>query len=652
MSPDDRPSYSRTLDALGRIKDAIDSSATAELNLPMLCVVGDQTSGKSSLLEALTGVPFPVKSGTCTRMPITVRCRNTPEEGLWLVERDGSERKLDAETVSQEISKAQALAVEEEVGKSFCKNSLNLEARGPKQMELILVDLPGLIHNGPDVKTVTQLAEEFVAKPQALLLLVGEAKQDTELAVALSLATKYDPNGHRTLRVLSKFDTFDSEESRATACNTIAERAAEMLGAHAVVCRVEGAAEYGHAREMESLLSSFSSLNNPGDLIASRLGVLKLKARLPSIFERLIRQNLPNLAAQAQAKLAHAERQIKLLGDDPITPIEMLICAKTGLRIKSPSFTQSVTPAMNKFREDVHTTLSTETITDDFIREHFKFDAFHTPFFQGVSAFESAMRDIVERVSRFQKVLLKQIEMKLTTAMEPLEEVSLVSSRLRASIYSAWARDVAQVIAALHEKANTLLQEIIYFGTQNHYLYDKYVEAEVFPSELKDQFMAALGIVHKPLCSGTANEWEFEDADEGDYPSGAFYSREIAASQIMCAFVEAHKLAEKAARQASVEEHCTRRVRYAVQAHCAVEKKNLPDAMLKAVRDIAVKGLEDFICVKLFTIQDVLANAYEDADVEERRNALHDEVTTLHKVLEEIQALDGTQVTVKFDART
>lgn len=41
----------------------------------MLCIVGDQSSGKSSLLEALTGVSFPVKSGTCTRMPITVRCR-------------------------------------------------------------------------------------------------------------------------------------------------------------------------------------------------------------------------------------------------------------------------------------------------------------------------------------------------------------------------------------------------------------------------------------------------------------------------------------------------------------------------------------------------------------------------------------------------
>ena len=63
--------YLKTLDALSRMSD----QCKGELALPMICVVGDQTSGKSSLLQCLTQVPFPVKSGICTRAPTVVQCR-------------------------------------------------------------------------------------------------------------------------------------------------------------------------------------------------------------------------------------------------------------------------------------------------------------------------------------------------------------------------------------------------------------------------------------------------------------------------------------------------------------------------------------------------------------------------------------------------
>ena len=59
------------------------------------------------------------------------------------------------------------------------------------------------------------MVESYIEKPQSLLLLVGEAKQDSELAAAIMLAKRHDPCGARTLRVLSKFDNFDSRESQA-----------------------------------------------------------------------------------------------------------------------------------------------------------------------------------------------------------------------------------------------------------------------------------------------------------------------------------------------------------------------------------------------------------------------------------------------------
>lgn len=39
------------------------------ISLPQIIICGDQSSGKSSVLEAISGVPFPVESNVCTRFP-------------------------------------------------------------------------------------------------------------------------------------------------------------------------------------------------------------------------------------------------------------------------------------------------------------------------------------------------------------------------------------------------------------------------------------------------------------------------------------------------------------------------------------------------------------------------------------------------------
>ena len=64
--------YLKHLQLLQRIREVCDS----ELNLPQICVVGDQSSGKSALLSCVTGISFPVSAGICTRAPIIVQCNN------------------------------------------------------------------------------------------------------------------------------------------------------------------------------------------------------------------------------------------------------------------------------------------------------------------------------------------------------------------------------------------------------------------------------------------------------------------------------------------------------------------------------------------------------------------------------------------------
>ena len=49
------------------------------VDLPQLVVVGDQSSGKSSVLEALTKLPFPRESGLCTRFATQITFRRSQE---------------------------------------------------------------------------------------------------------------------------------------------------------------------------------------------------------------------------------------------------------------------------------------------------------------------------------------------------------------------------------------------------------------------------------------------------------------------------------------------------------------------------------------------------------------------------------------------
>ncbi|KAK4032160.1 P-loop containing nucleoside triphosphate hydrolase protein [Parachaetomium inaequale] len=51
------------------------------ISLPQIIVCGGQSSGKSSVLEAISGVSFPVKSNLCTRFPTELVLRKTPHAG-------------------------------------------------------------------------------------------------------------------------------------------------------------------------------------------------------------------------------------------------------------------------------------------------------------------------------------------------------------------------------------------------------------------------------------------------------------------------------------------------------------------------------------------------------------------------------------------
>jgi hypothetical protein len=65
---------------LDKIDKLIKLGVGEYVSLPQLVVVGDQSSGKSSVLEGLTELPFPRDSTLCTRFATRIVFRRAPDE--------------------------------------------------------------------------------------------------------------------------------------------------------------------------------------------------------------------------------------------------------------------------------------------------------------------------------------------------------------------------------------------------------------------------------------------------------------------------------------------------------------------------------------------------------------------------------------------
>lgn len=145
----DAPLVSSYNDRIRALLDAIDKLRDLNvmqegIQLPTIVVVGDQSSGKSSVLESLAGISLPRGDGICTRVPLVIRLQNHEQ----------SETHLQLEYLTEVIStdesnvaKAINLATDEIAGngKGISRTPLTLVVKKNGVPDLTMIDLPGMI---------------------------------------------------------------------------------------------------------------------------------------------------------------------------------------------------------------------------------------------------------------------------------------------------------------------------------------------------------------------------------------------------------------------------------------------------------------------------------------------------------------------------
>ena len=185
-----------------------------DLSLPRIAVVGGQSAGKSSVLECIVGKDFlPRGTGMVTRRPLLLQLHHSQGEEYATFHHTGQRTFALGEEVRSEI----LAETERELGNKrwVSPKEIILKIFSPKVLNLSLVDLPGMIRvpmkNQPeDIEVhILNMVSEYIKDEDTIILAVSPANQDLANSDALKWAKDVDPNGNRTIGVITKLDLMD-----------------------------------------------------------------------------------------------------------------------------------------------------------------------------------------------------------------------------------------------------------------------------------------------------------------------------------------------------------------------------------------------------------------------------------------------------------
>lgn len=340
------------LDALGstdqlKLLDLVDSlrsqGVSSYLSLPQIIVCGDQSSGKSSVLEAISGVPFPVKSSVCTRFPTELILRKTPTEAISISivphhSRSDAEKESLASFKKDLVSFADFSQLVEDAklamgilsdAKSFSEDILRIEISGPDRASLTIVDLPGLVHSEnkyqttADIDLITNVVKGYMKEPRSIILAVVSAKNDIGNQIVLKLAKQADPRGIRTLGIVTKPDTLSpgSESEKQFLSLARNQDVVFSLGWH-VLRNADTDAEHLSLAQRDVVEQDFFASGAWSSLGKSQLGITTLRDRLSNLLVSQIGAELADLVDQIEVMMRDSQSQLDKLGMARNTPYE------------------------------------------------------------------------------------------------------------------------------------------------------------------------------------------------------------------------------------------------------------------------------------------------------------------------------------------
>ncbi|XP_011334278.2 dynamin-1-like protein isoform X2 [Ooceraea biroi] len=327
----------RTMEALipviNKLQDVFNTVGATVLQLPQIVVLGTQSSGKSSVIESLVGRSFlPRGTGIVTRRPLILQLVYTPKDdrehrsaengtldlnewGMFLHTKnkiykdfEGIRAEIEAET--DRMAGA---------NKGICPEPISLKIYSTSVVNLTLIDLPGItkvpVGDQPeDIENqIHELVLKYICSPNSIILAVVTANTDMATSESLKLSKDVDPDGRRTLAVVTKLDLMDAGTD---ALDILCGRVIPVkLGIIGVVNRSQQDI-MNKKNIQEALKDEAMFLQRKYPTLANRNGTPYLAKTLNRLLMQHIRDCLPELKNRVNTMVAQYQTLLNSYGGD------------------------------------------------------------------------------------------------------------------------------------------------------------------------------------------------------------------------------------------------------------------------------------------------------------------------------------------------
>ncbi|EWC48172.1 hypothetical protein DRE_02276 [Drechslerella stenobrocha 248] len=301
---------------------------TGALTLPSIVVIGSQSSGKSSVLEAIVGHEFlPKGSNMVTRRPIELTLVNTPDSNVEYGEFPTLNlgKITDFSHVQRTLTDLNLAVPEKDC---VSDDPIRLTIYSKNVPDLSLIDLPGYIQisaldQPEELKAkIFQLCDKYIQAPNVILA-VSAADVDLANSTALRASRRLDPRGERTIGVITKMDLVDPDRGS----NILKDKNYPLrLGYVGVVCKApsSGGIFSRHVNVLSAITKNENAYFGQHPQFAGDSGVTvgtySLRRKLMEVLETTMAQSLQGTSDAIHQELEEASYEFKVqYNDRPLT---------------------------------------------------------------------------------------------------------------------------------------------------------------------------------------------------------------------------------------------------------------------------------------------------------------------------------------------
>jgi len=306
-------------------EDLTELSLDKHLSVPQICVMGDQSSGKSSVLEALSGVPFPRGAGLVTRCPTRLIMRKAARGEPWAAVASTTKNpstQLKVHTPAELTSVIEKLTDSlTGAGGGFSTESIVIKLVSDTAPDLTVIDLPGIVRtatkgqNAGVIDEVNGLINHYLGQERTIILAVIPCNQDIATVDILERASVADPNGIRTIGVLTKPDLIGpgSEDEVLAVLHNV--RKPLKLGYIMCKNRTQKELNDGTTPAQARVAEMVFFANHPvfQSVDSSNFGMANLTASLTKLLVKRIQQELVPMKHEVESALQTVRAELKTL---------------------------------------------------------------------------------------------------------------------------------------------------------------------------------------------------------------------------------------------------------------------------------------------------------------------------------------------------